>query len=537
MLGRKQETAAVAAAAAPAAGNGQTLADMPPHLRRAAAVVDAPGAGAHIPIKPRPATYDEERYYGDGKFDGEVLTASGYRGFVNFSDESRSVVALTDSYYMLINVDQQVHPSVQLVRRVAAQRRYRIDHVVLVAPSVLVGLYETDERRRTEVRVIEDEERRLHSAARRAFDEVIANGARLKASDALVTVRNRATTIEYKIDGGTERVFTVPERLGRKMLQVAWNGANEQSSGGALNETSYESARISGDRAAAPAAGQPGGGKVREDPIILPREMIALRMEFLPVMNGGQYLAARLLYRESGGGQDDVDGLGYGAAQVRQIRSLRMLPHGMNLVVGVTGSGKSTTLQISLKSLMRERNFGVNVLTIEDPVEYPIPGAKQIPVAWKGGSSGRDEAMVNVIRSAMRAAPDVLMVGEIRDAPSADLGVKATLTGHQVWSTIHAISAVRALERMIDEGIAEWRVLDPDMMTGLIGQRLVPKVCPDCALSWREGVEAGRFQEVPTFVPWVEKLLAGSGWVDRLRVRNHAGCRSPACRMATSAAP
>jgi type IV pilus assembly protein PilB len=145
-------------------------------------------------------------------------------------------------------------------------------------------------------------------------------------------------------------------------------------------------------------------------------------------------------------------------------------PHGLLLLCGPTGCGKSTTLYASLSELNRPE---VNVMTVEDPIEYKIPGVSQVQV----GAAGKI-TFARVIRSLLRHDPDIMMVGEIRDRETADIALKAAMTGHLVLSTLHTNSAAGALTRLFDLGCEPFRVAGT--LIGGVAQRLVRRLCPRC---------------------------------------------------------
>ena len=145
-------------------------------------------------------------------------------------------------------------------------------------------------------------------------------------------------------------------------------------------------------------------------------------------------------------------------------------PHGIILVTGPTGSGKSTTLYSMLSSLNRD---GVNIITVEDPVEAHIDGINQVQVNEKANLT-----FANALRSILRQDPDIIMIGEIRDDETAGIAVKASITGHLVASTLHTNSAAGSITRMVDMGAEPY--LLSEAIAGVIAQRLVRKLCPDC---------------------------------------------------------
>ncbi|GAB2182076.1 GspE/PulE family protein [Denitratisoma sp. agr-D3] len=182
----------------------------------------------------------------------------------------------------------------------------------------------------------------------------------------------------------------------------------------------------------------------------------------------GENLVLRILDRQNG--IVPIDHLGLDPQQQMLLTRMIARPEGIILVTGPTGSGKTTTLYSMLHHINRE---GVNIMTLEDPVEYPMAMIRQTSIAE---SVKLDFA--NGIRSMMRQDPDVILVGEIRDSDTADMAFRAAMTGHQVYATLHTNSAIGAIPRLLDIGIL------PDIMAGniigIIAQRLVRKLCHHC---------------------------------------------------------
>jgi len=171
------------------------------------------------------------------------------------------------------------------------------------------------------------------------------------------------------------------------------------------------------------------------------------------------------------------------------------VPIGINIVAGPTGSGKSTTLQRILSTLMRERRNEIATFTVEDPPEYVIEGAQQMPVTNASTAEERKEKFNAAIRAALRSDPDVIMIGEIRDSESAKLAFEAAMTGHQVWATLHAVDALTIVSRLRDIGVDEFKLYDPAVFTGLVGQRLTRALCPDCKIPLMQAREQGKVHD------------------------------------------
>jgi general secretion pathway protein E/type IV pilus assembly protein PilB len=182
----------------------------------------------------------------------------------------------------------------------------------------------------------------------------------------------------------------------------------------------------------------------------------------------GENIVLRILDRQKG--IVPLPALGLAEAHLQQLLKMIARPEGIILVTGPTGSGKTTTLYSILNHINAE---AIHIMTLEDPVEYPLPWVRQTSVAE---SAKLDFA--NGIRSMMRQDPDVILVGEIRDGETAEMGFRAALTGHQVYSTLHTNSALGAIPRLLDIGV------QPEIMAGniigIIAQRLIRQLCEFC---------------------------------------------------------
>jgi type II secretory ATPase GspE/PulE/Tfp pilus assembly ATPase PilB-like protein len=190
-------------------------------------------------------------------------------------------------------------------------------------------------------------------------------------------------------------------------------------------------------------------------------------------------MVLRLLYNDTDK-STDICALGYEPEQKAQVDSMKRRPTGINIISGPTGSGKSTTLQRTLLSIHSECKGSKHIITVEDPPEYPMPGIVQTPVANADTEEARSNAFQAAIKATMRLDPNIIMIGEMRDTPSVQLAVRAAMTGHQVWSTVHANNAFAIIDRMVDLGVSLNIMADPTIVTGMICQRLLKVLCPHC---------------------------------------------------------
>lgn len=209
---------------------------------------------------------------------------------------------------------------------------------------------------------------------------------------------------------------------------------------------------------------RPQDGRIR---VRLRDRELDLRISTVPTVPG-ESVVLRLL--ERGGGAIALESLGLSASLLAAVQRLARKPHGMILATGPTGSGKTTTLY----SALGLRDPAVEkVITLEDPVEYSLEGITQVPIHAQTGVT-----FATMLRSILRQDPDVVLVGEMRDAETAELAVQAALTGHVVFSTLHTNDAIGAIPRLLDLGLPAFLVTAT--LQAILAQRLVRRVCDDC---------------------------------------------------------
>ncbi len=218
----------------------------------------------------------------------------------------------------------------------------------------------------------------------------------------------------------------------------------------------------------------PQDGRIR---IRLESRELDLRVATVPTMHG-ESVVLRLLDR--GERSTTLAELGLDAKTLAGVERLAGRPHGIVLATGPTGSGKTTTLYaaLGLRDPVREK-----IITVEDPVEYHLPGITQVPVHAKAGVT-----FAAALRSILRQDPDVLMVGEMRDAETAGIAVQAAMTGHLVFSTLHTNDSVSAITRLADLGVEPYMIASS--LEGILAQRLVRRICPDCRVRYRPDPQA-----------------------------------------------
>ncbi len=275
-------------------------------------------------------------------------------------------------------------------------------------------------------------------------NEILLDGVKKGASDIHFDPSKEFITIRMRVDGVLHDYSTVPMEFKRNMISRVKMIASMN-----IMET-----RLPQDGAIKSKIGD---------------KMLDLRVSSLPT-NCGEKVVLRILdYSKSLQG---LETLGFSDENLNKIVKMVAVPNGIVLVTGATGSGKSTTVYSILQRLNTRE---VNIITVEDPVEMDIEGLNQVQAQQEIGLD-----FANVLRSILRQDPDIIMIGEIRDTETAQIAVRASITGHKVLSTIHTNSALTTIERLIDMGVE--RYLIGTSLSGIISQKLARKLCPNCKI-------------------------------------------------------
>lgn len=339
---------------------------------------------------------------------------------------------------------------------------------------------------------------RSQSDMEREATDLFQSAVSKDASDIHVRVSNNGRTqIFFRIHGDLELVAQHPGSWGQALCMAIYHSLSDVSDA-TYDESSRQDARIANKR-------------------VLPPQLDGIRIATTPMVDGS-VMVLRLLY-DNAAASDDLCELGFTREQSDQVQHLKKRPTGIIVISGPTGSGKSTTMQRSLKALIRETGGKKHVITVEDPPEYQIPGAVQTPVANASTEEERSAAFQIAIKGAMRIDPDIMMIGEMRDPPSAKLAITAAMTGHQVWSTLHANGSFHIVTRLINMGVDIGALTDSSILAGLLSQRLLKKLCK-CKKPFLQGWDAYKesrqspeedFERIASVVDINRAYLRGDG--------------------------
>ena len=276
----------------------------------------------------------------------------------------------------------------------------------------------------------------------RMVNHMLSTAVQQKASDIHIEPTREMVIVRYRVDGHLRKEMELPKWVQGAVLSRTKLMANMDIAEKRVPQDGRFGVRIGGSR-------------------------LDLRASTLPTTYG-EKMVIRVLDQE--GTAIGMDGLGMDEHDLRKFKSLIRHPQGIILVTGPTGSGKTTTLYAALREI---HSVEKNITTIEDPVEYELDGVNQVGIKEKAGRT-----FPVVLTSILRQDPDVVMVGEMRDAETATIAMQAALTGHLVLSTLHTNSTIESITRLRNLGIPSYLVAST--ITGIIAQRLVRRICPDC---------------------------------------------------------
>ena len=325
--------------------------------------------------------------------------------------------------------------------RAAIRRTYSSD--AMTAEGVIAGLGD-------DVRAVSETDSALDDLVSLANEAPVVKIVNLlllealdtRASDVHLESYQNGLRVRYRVDGVLQDAIAPPPRLAAAVVSRLK----------IMAELDIAERRV------------PQDGRIR---LRMHDRQVDVRVSTLPTLHG-ESVVLRLLDKESG--RIDLEALGMGPDTLVRFDKVIAKPHGIVLSTGPTGSGKTTTLYAAVDRIRTGRE---KILTVEDPVEYELPGVPQVPVNEKVGLT-----FANALRALLRQDPDVMLVGEIRDQETADIATHAALTGHLVLSTLHTNDAATALTRLVDLGIEPYLVAST--VEAVLAQRLVRRICESC---------------------------------------------------------
>ena len=393
-------------------------------------------------------------------------------------------------------------PMYMQVEKDVEKAKYKINKKIIVDYSVLKVLYE----------------KKIFKANQKASSdqsivlgmfEMILNAALVEGvSDIHIEVRSIITTIRMRKDG--------------ELTEFMSNTRLSSQEGNSLCAVMYNVLAENQDVAFDPRDCQQGAV-----PYSIKGQALKLRYQSMPADPDGYDVVLRVLPVGRSEEFIPLQKLGYTQQQVKQLENITSRPVGALIIAGVTGSGKSTTLKNLLMYINASTSYRLKIYTIEDPPEYSIAKVTQIPVVvGKDFDPTKMSPFEKPIKACMRGDPDIIMIGEVRDRTTGDLTKKAVQSGHQVLTTVHAVSALGIIERFQDFGLDGKVLGSPQFLNGLLYQKLLPLTCTKCAVDFQKYIvsEAATkedrelWKRIKTVVPDTSKYP--------IKLRSETGCEA-----------
>ena len=400
-------------------------------------------------------------------FENDVVCVTTSDGVLPVKEEMRNLIALFSDGKFFVCESYKFDGRVLNFEVLARKRHLKVNSPEYVPMAVINLIYKQAKQNNNPDTFISASE--LDQVKmQKEFVTIVAKASAKHVSDIHIVVADH-TSIMFRTNGLMQTEMEYDKTWGESFVRAIFASSDISDANYSQNE--YQAAQKLGKT---PLRGSHGK-------LMLPRNVLGIRLQFNPIAFGSRYVVLRLLYAaEDTANAGDLHSLGYTDTEAKIFERLRAVPVGIVIVSGPTGSGKSTTLQRNMISMLKERNYEINLITVEDPPEYPIPGARQMPVTNAPTEELKDREFTKALAASLRSDPDMLMIGEIRTLSAAQLAFKGALSGHGVWTTLHANSAPATLLRLRDMGVEHFKLLDPELIKGLLAQRLFRRVCPKC---------------------------------------------------------
>lgn len=372
---------------------------------------------------------------------------------------------------------------------------------ILANPEILSIIYEAGNASRSS----EDQQRQA-TQIQIDFDDLLRAAVEADASDIHIEVRRSEARVRFRKDGNLYEYRPWPVRYARMIASVIYQVIADEK--------------------------DPTFDEAKPQDAIIDRELteslrLRVRLATLPAYPAGFDMIMRLLKMGQDGKRVSLDKLGYEKLHLSKIRRAVDKPVGAVVMAGTTGSGKSTSLNSMVGEKIEHNKGRIKVITVEDPPEYLLVGATQVPVVRSRALAKAGDLQVNpfaaVIRAAMRSDPDLLLIGEVRDEASAELLKHAVQSGHQVFTTVHASGGIDIIARLRSNGVTDDVLGGQNFITALIYQTLLQKLCPHCSYGLDVLQRQSESDLAWEFIERVYRYLPYS-LHDNLRFTNEDGC-------------
>lgn len=400
---------------------------------------------------------------------GDSILVTKPDGKVPISENDKRSVAIFDNGVVIVALGEKNSESIRATMKSARQMgiMVSVSNIIEMRPEQILSIHESygkdEEPENTETQVRRQAEAKA----------IIMAAVQRKASDIHIIVGKKGhTNIWFRSYGRRMRYRTMDNVDAMMMIEAIFAVARD-----AVGESSLNLRQAALD-------GESG---------LLPRSLQMIRLQYTPQNNRRGALVMRLIPYSSAA-DNDISKLGYSDQHLIDFAKMRKRTNGMYILAGKVSSGKTTTLQRTLNTMYLEKNREILIFTIEDPVELELEDAIQMVATAQPDPHNKGKTIDGFeagISSLLRSDANVGVLGEVRLASTAKRAVEAVMTGHALWTTVHTGSALRILGRLLDLGVEPYKLSDPDIIAGLIYQRLVGTICPTCRIRMDHGHKLG----------------------------------------------
>ena len=392
--------------------------------------------------------------------------ASGPGTSIDLGPGQRKTIAIFKNGIVLVAEGQRHSADAKVVIDKARRLGLRLTEVKELKTNLIEQVYVGVEPKKASVNWKSLDLDRQKSLAR-----IISEASQLGASDVHIRVLDSHTEVKVRVNGRMRELGNEPASDGQEMIRAAFAVSSGQGASG--TDSTFQQ------------------GAMFQKSGLLPDNVEMLRLQYTPTSDQRGALVMRLKY--VGKNTDtDVDSLGYSQQQSIDLKNMRLKTNGMYIFAGKVSSGKTTTLQRCLNAMYLDKKKEISIYAAEDPKELELLGAIQAQIT--AGQSAND-AFKMAMKAALRSDPNVIVLGEIRSEELTSMAVEAAKTGHALWSTVHAGSALGILNRLINLGADREDLKDPRTVGGLIYQRLIGVLCQNCKITLPTAVQSDQVEE------------------------------------------
>jgi len=392
--------------------------------------------------------------------------ASGPGTSIDLGPGQRKTIAIFKNGIVLVAEGQRHSADAKVVIDKARRLGLRLTEVKELKTNLIEQVYAGVEPKKASVNWKSLDLDRQKSLAR-----IISEASQLGASDVHIRVLASHTEVKVRVNGRMRELGNEPASDGQEMIRAAFAVSSGQGATG--TDSTFQQ------------------GAMFQKSGLLPDNVEMLRLQYTPTSDQRGALVMRLKY--VGKNTDtDVDSLGYSQQQSIDLKNMRLKTNGMYIFAGKVSSGKTTTLQRCLNAMYLDKKKEISIYAAEDPKELELLGAIQAQIT--AGQNAND-AFKMAMKAALRSDPNVIVLGEIRSEELTSMAVEAAKTGHALWSTVHAGSALGILNRLINLGADREDLKDPRTVGGLIYQRLIGVLCQSCKITLPTAVKSDQVEE------------------------------------------